>query len=375
MKGKVIGFCLLGVIAVMALLWVTSSQALPAQFPDQPQVEVGEPGLSFRYVDTFGETEVAYLADSDHLNYPIGVGIDSSDNLWVVETSGLRALKYDVDGGFLMSIGTAGLKAGDETFSSPRDVAVDAQGDIWVVDAYNNRVAHFNSSGEYQGALEGSDGDDFNRPRGIAIDSSGNIYVSDSPNSCIRIFDSSGVYTATLGEAGVPGSDNAHFDEPVRMAVDDTNLLYVADAANHRIQIFDVTDLQAISHVATMGETNVSGSDDTHFDWPMGVAVSGSRIFVADYDNSRVQAFDRSTRVYQATVGITGSPGTGNDQLKFPYDVVTDSAGNLYVADGDNHRVQKFDSSLTYQRTYGATGLPYLTDDNHYYTPYGVAVS
>jgi tripartite motif-containing protein 71 len=56
-------------------------------------------------------------------------------------------------------------------------------------------------------------------------------------------------------------------------------------------------------------------------------------------------------------------------------DVAVDASGNLYVADPRNHRVQMYDSSLVYVRTYGETGVPYLTDGYHYNSPYDVAVS
>jgi len=58
-----------------------------------------------------------------------------------------------------------------------------------------------------------------------------------------------------------------------------------------------------------------------------------------------------------------------------PEDVAVDSAGNLYVAEPGDSRVQQLDSNLNYVRTYGATGVPYLTDGSHYNRPFGVAVT
>ena len=172
---------------------------------------------------------------------------------------------------------------------------------------------------------------------------------------------------------GVSGSDNDHFDRPRQMAVDDSGLLYVADANNHRCP--DFRCLRPGGHYlhGHPGHLQFSGSDNDHFDYPIGVAVSGSRIFVADSSNHRVQVFNRTTRAYEATVG-TGSSGTGNSQFNFTVDVAVDAAGNLYVTDWGNHRVQKFDNSLAYQSTYGTTGVPYLTDGFHYRNPLGMAV-
>ena len=59
-----------------------------------PTIALGQPGLSFRYVRTFGETEKAYLTDNIHLNRPLGLTIDA-DNVYVVEEAGSRMLKYN----------------------------------------------------------------------------------------------------------------------------------------------------------------------------------------------------------------------------------------------------------------------------------------
>src|SRR3990170_8237226 len=114
----------------------------------------GSLGLSwkvFYYEQTFGETEVAYLDDHEHLYNPYGVGLDGADNLWVAEELGARALKYSADGSFLMSIGTAGLWAlADEThFSDPVDAAVDSEGNLWVVDWSSQRAVKYEPEGNY----------------------------------------------------------------------------------------------------------------------------------------------------------------------------------------------------------------------------------
>src|SRR5574341_775338 len=335
---------------------------------------VGQPKL-FWYERTFGETEVAFFADTAHLYNPEGVGVDSAGNLWVAETLGARVLKYSGDGAFLMSIGEAGRVwlADNKHISVPMDVAVDGAGNIWAVDQNSKRVVKYEPDGDYLMQLGvtwegGSDNAHFADPWGVAFDSAGDIYVSDAGNHRIQVFGSNGVYKTTIGVTGVSGSDNAHFNSPWRIAIDGDDNLYVADLWNHRLQIFDASH----SYVATLGVSSVSGSDNSHFDVPGGVAVDANRIYVADRGNHRVQIFNRATRAYQTTLSIGG--GSGNNQFDWPGDVAVDSAGNIYVADELNSRVQKFNSSLVYVRTFGTTDVPYLTDNYHYNMPYGVAV-
>lgn len=331
---------------------------------------------AFHYSDTLGSTEEAYFEDAEHLNYPYGLGVDGEGNLWVGEIRGARALKYAGDGSHVTSIGTAGLigRADETHFYGVADVAVDGDGNVWVVDASPARVVKYDSDGEHLTQLgetweSGSDDDHLDEPRSVAFDSAGNVYVSDAGNHRIQVFDSSGTYSATIGVTGESGSDNAHLNTPRHIAIDEGDNLYVADAGNHRVQIFD----SGHGYSATIGVAGEWGSDEDHFNWPMGVALDGDHIYVADFYNHRVQVFDRATRAYQSTLG-TGSAGSGNDEFSHPSDVAVDTAGNLYVADQVNTRVQKFNSGLVYQHTFGTTGVPYLTDGYHYNEPADVAV-
>ena len=166
------------------------------------------------------------------------------------------------------------------------------------------------------------------------------------------------------------GSDDSHFNYPRGIAIY-ANTLYVADAYNQRVQIFDVSDPTAPSHIATLGTVGVSGTNSSYFNQPEGVGVDASYIYVADSNNNRIQVFNRTTRAYVATFG---SVGTGSNQFNHPSDISVDTAGNIYVADNYNDRVQKFNSSRVYQANLGTTGVPYLTDNYHYSQPMGVAI-
>ena len=355
-----------------------------AQSMGAASFSLGQPGTVFRYVQTFGVTREPFIETNDHFYWVEGIGT-VGNAVWIGDTRAHRVVKFDVNGNFLQQIGKAGVI--DYTGTSLdylTDVAVDSSGNIWVVDGGAAHVVKYDSSGNRVSELgqawnRGSDNSHFNDPISIAFDSAGNIYVSDTGlwgddygNHRVQVFDSSGTYLTTIGQTGVCGTGNNQFCGPRHIAIYST-YLYVADAGNHRVQIFDITNPSLPSHVATLGVTGGPGSDNNHFNHPQGVAVDASYIYVADTENHRVQIFNRNTRAYIATIG--GSYGTGNNQFKYPTDVAVDAAGNLYVADYLNKRVQQYNSSRVYQRTYGTTGVSYVAADDRFYYPEGIAVA
>ena len=328
---------------------------------------------AWRYQETYGVTEEPFIVDTDHLNAPYGVTIDGSDNLWITEIDSARVLQFDSSGVYQRMLGQTGIRRGYGNYlSQPIATAVDSSGNAWVTDRSTSLVKKYDGSGSVTMTLgeewvSGSDNAHFDWPHGVAVDSNDNLYVSDRNNHRIQIFNSSGVYLATIGETGVTGGDNTHLDSPIHIDIDSNDRLYIADSGNQRVQIFDVSNLGIIGHIATLGTTGVSGSDNAHFEWPDGVTAVNGKIYVADLGNQRVQIFNAATYAHLATLG--GSMGPGNNQFQYPIDVAVDSSGSIYVADISNRRVQVFNNSYAYVRTIGVTGVSYLTDENHYYLP------
>ena len=147
MKRNVVYFSISLVVILSMLMGLTASTA---QSPAQPEVDLGEPGLSYRYVQTYGETQVPYIADTDHLNAPLGLFMDNSNNLYVTEQRGLRVLKYDSTPNNVWAWGTAGIMS---TFVGPNDVTLDIDGNVWI--ANNSQVIQFDPSGVITPAAPG----------------------------------------------------------------------------------------------------------------------------------------------------------------------------------------------------------------------------
>ena len=107
---------------------------------------IGQPGLSYRYVQTLGETGVPYPVDTQHLNRPNGLATNGSGAVFVVEEKGLRLLKYDQAGSSLLTVGTPGQPYHDGPYLAyPKDVALDNAGNLWVV--IDHAVKQFSPTG------------------------------------------------------------------------------------------------------------------------------------------------------------------------------------------------------------------------------------
>lgn len=260
---------------------------------------------------------------------PAGVVLDAVGRVLVADGDNCRIQVFDSAGGFISKWGSKG--SGNGQFDYAANIALDSDGNIYIPDAGNHRIQKFDPAGNYiaQWGGYGSGNGQFNGPDGIAVDSTDNIYVVDSFNNRIQKFNSAGVYQ---GQWGVNGTGNAEFDSPYGIVVDHMNNVYVADQNNQRIQKFDANG----NYITQWGSY---GSGDGQFNLPGELATDAvNNIYVSDDLNNRVQKFS-SEGVF---IGQWGSHGSGDGQFDYPEGIVVDSLGNVYVVDSTNGRIQKF---------------------------------
>lgn len=232
---------------------------------------------------------------------PFAVAVSRSGEVYVSDTDNNTIYKITERGPTVLAAG-----GGPGGFSGPTSIAVDATGNVFVTDNANAAIRKITPKGEVTvfagkpgetGTKDGTGGDArFTTPRGIAIDLAGNLYVADEGSSTIRKITPAGVVTTLAGLAGSPGSQNgtgsaAQFGAPRGLAVDVAGNVYVADTDNHLIR--KITPSGAVTTLAGLAGApgnNDGPGDNARFSEPRGIAVDGAGdVFVADTGNAAIR--------------------------------------------------------------------------------------
>ncbi len=256
---------------------------------------------------------------------------------------------------------------------SPKGVAVDGSGNLYIADTGNNRIRRVDHSTGYISTVAGTgprgfSGDDglavsaqLDTPNGVAVDSSGNLYIADTYNHRIRRVDHVTEKISTVAGTGTPGfsGDNgpaasAELNRPLGVAVDGSGNLYIADAVNNRIRKVDTTG--NISTIAGDGTQGFSGDNGPAagacLSFPSGVTVDANgSLYIADTFNNCIRRVDHitkniSTMAGDGTQGFSGDNGpAASAKLNRPLGVAADGSSNLYIADTVNNRIRKVDAT------------------------------
>ncbi|HEY8027071.1 MAG TPA: DUF4214 domain-containing protein [Burkholderiaceae bacterium] len=320
---------------------------------------------------TGGPGNVNGTAKTARFSNPYDVVMDSANNLYVADASNRVIRKVAPNGNVSTYAGAMGQSgstdgaAADARFTFPTSIAIDATGNLYVVD--NDTVRKIDPAGQVttiagqagvSGAANGpAVNATFSNMGGIAVDHSGNIYVGD--NCAIRIITPQGqvsTFSGTLGAAGtVDGSGSAAtFDHPGKIAIDSSGNLYVVEIVTPIVRkISPGGDVVTIAgNPAKPGSADGNGAA-AQFSALMGAAVDANdNLYVTDYGSNNVRKIDPKGNVthYAGQSNFTGGYADGaaaGSRFSSPFGICADAGGNLYVADTYNAVVRKIDTSQT----------------------------
>ena len=281
-------------------------------------------------------------------NNPQGVAVDSAGNVYVADWQNHTIRKITPGGTVTTLAGSPGVSgSADGTgsgarFAFPYGVAVDIAGNVYVADQGNHTIRKVTSGGVVTtlagnpGVIGSADGTGsaarFKSPKHVAVDSAGDVYVADTYNHTVRKVTTAGVVTTLAGSAGVIGDADgigsaARFNFPYGVAVDGVGNVFVADNANGTVRkISGAGVVTTIGSVAgAFGTVDGIGSD-ARFDSPIGIAVDAiGDLFLSDYLNHRISkatplvnrspvaVTDTFTRPPNTAINLTPADLLGND--------------------------------------------------------------
>ena len=323
------------------------------------------------------------------LGGPEGVTVDASNNVYISDTNNSVIRKIPAGGAITLfagsltgTPGSADGTATAATFNYPAGLATDSAGDVYVADFGNSSIRMITPAGvvtTIAGSPTGASGYTnatgkaalFNHPAAVAVDANGNIYVVDTSNQLIREI-TAGTYAvntvagsfSNVTNSGVIGSTNAAsattstFFYPQGIAVNAAGTtIFIADTGSHKIREITGGNFSAGTGIVSTfaGSIGASGATNTvalsaTFKAPYGVAVDGAgNVFVADQGNNLIREISGgSVSTLAGTAGLSGANNGPGASATFnnPSGVAVDSQDNVYVADTGNNVVRKITAGV-----------------------------
>jgi len=296
-------------------------------------------------------------------NQPYGIAVDSAGNIYVAEQVNNLIRKITPAGvvSTFAGSGTAGANNGQGTsasFNFPSGIAIDKSGNLYVAEQGSGLIRKITPQGlvsTFAGGGTSLNGQgtqaSFFGPIAITIDQSGNLYVSDTYNDLIRKITPSGLVSTLAGIQRVQGTadgpgSSATFLQPAAITTDAAGNVYVSDRYNLRKILPDGT-------VSTIAGKNANGSNDgvgtqASFSIPAGLATDRiGNLYVADQGNNLIRKVTPSG-VVTTIVGTPGTYGAADSigraaRINFPSGMTIDITGTLYFDDEGNNQIRKVD--------------------------------
>ena len=371
---------LAAILVVGGIFWQvkfqkTSAPALalnPAPTP-QPTVTTPVPAPpvpvkpTWQAITFAGQPGVAGSADGPgaqaQFRLPNSLAVDLSGNIFVADTGNNTIRKITPDGTVSTFAGVAGSHGSADgsgtaaRFWAPFGVAVDTNGNVYAADTGNNIIRKITPDGlvttlaGQSGQPGNADGPgataQFRNPWNLAVDDSGDVFVADLSNGSIRKITPDGVVTTLDNQtaAGTPARPvgRGRFTNPYGVAVDKSGDLYVSDSGRHHI--IEITPFDET--IAFNGRPDGQTPGQTPLANPQAIAVTDQAgdIYVADAGNHIIVKITRDGAI-ATFAGLAGASGSAdgavaNARFNAPAGVALDAAGNLYVADTQNHCIRK----------------------------------
>ena len=340
------------------------------------------------------------------LNYPVGVAVDSANNVYIADEENHRIRMLQASTGNIATIAGTGSEgfsgdggpASSAVLGMPSGLAIDASDNLYIADGENWRVRVIDKAtgnintkaGNGSGAFAGDGGAaasaSFRIPSGLAQDGSGSLYVADQMNHRLRKIDANGTISTVAGDGtgnvtgdGGPAA-SAAVGSPQAVCVDQAGNIYMADGDNNLVRKIAASN-GTITTIAGGGSDQAAAAPapgdggpatSAYLDSPTAVAVDGSgNVFILESYFVRKVSASGTITTYAGTGQDGGPLGDGGPATQASLDteshgpsggLALDANGNLFIADGGNQRIRKVgtDGNIT---TVAGNGTPGFSGD------------
>lgn len=372
------------------------------------------------------------------LALPSGLTLDGKGNLYIADFGTARVRMVNTTTGVITTIAGSGTRCEPATgtcgdggpatsaaFNFPLGVALDANGNVYVADAFDNRVRAINmgttavtifgvkiqpgniaavaGNGVSCATPTGKCGDGgsaigptLNYPQSVAFDSAGNLYIADTRDNKIRMIapaaspvittvagtGSTCIPTTRCGDGGPATAANLY--QPMSISIDPTTSnIYIADTFGNKVRLVSGGNISTIAGTGAQGFAGDGAvATSALLNRPESVFLDGAgNLIIADQGNERIR------QISGGNISTIAGGGLGNDGgpalnaiLADPFNLTEDSSGNLYIADTLNNRIRFINANTHIISTFAGTGNAGYTGDNGAATsatldgPTGVAI-
>ncbi len=335
---------------------------------------VGEVAFGFGFSGDGGPATAAGLYS------PCLATIDPSGNMYIADASNnvIRVVNHStgdintIAGNHAFGGGYSGNggPATSAELNGPQGIVLDASGNIYIADTYNNVIRKVNTSGTistfagnhvigYSGDGGAAISAELNNPTDVAFDVAGNVYIADHGNNVIREVNSvSGDISTVVGNSksgyfgdGGPATA-AELNLPVSVTFSHSGNMYITDYNNNLVREVSNGTITTVAgnHSKGFGYSGDGGSaTSAQLYYPSGIVVDAiGNVFISDLANSVVRKVNTSGTISTVAGNNTEGSGYSGDgapataaELSTPLGLSLDNAGDLFIADGDNNVIRK----------------------------------
>jgi sugar lactone lactonase YvrE len=330
---------------------------------------------------TAGLALKSFIGAPGDLDAPYAAAMDLAGRLFVADNAHMRVARFD-DGVFKLGFGGPGVQPGQ--LNNVRSVAVapnaDAAGGVFATNTSLNDISEFGVDGAFirRWGEDGRGPRAFMQPRDVAVEANGDIIVVDTRADRVQVLRADGdveTWARISAALGTPtsGTGPREFLDPNDAAIDPRNGdVWVVEGGRHRVQrIPQDGDKTKV----TIYGGNSAGNTPGRFTEPLGVAVAADgTVWVADTRNDRLQRLDRATDTWSMLGGFVrptavavltdgriavteldgrltlltpdGTRVASVDGFHNPEGVASDGHGGVLVSDTQDDRVLHFNAAL-----------------------------